>query len=182
MDVSGALGHAASHVRESVKELVTWFRRLAPSDETGQAYQDRITEDVEPWLQHEITTPLNDILRFSSSLFARSVCTIRAGVVDSADEALRPFLRRAPPSSGFFFGNPTDALATSMNYAYLKNSSKSSSSTRRGASRFPAKKASSSRSHTAPDPSAPSTSSYKKDSGNYKGRSSRGGGRGRGKK
>merc|ERR1712015_299591 len=89
MDVSGALGHAASHVQEAMKSLVTWFRFLAPAE---QAYQDRITEDVEPWLQREIMSPLNDITRFSSSLYARSVCSIRAGVVEAADEAVRPFV------------------------------------------------------------------------------------------
>ena len=171
METSGALGHAATHVRDAMKNLVGWLRRLIPDD---ALYQDRLTADVEPWLLKEITTPLNDISRFASSLYARSVVNLRAGVVEAADEAVRPFLRRAPPSEGFFFGNPTDALATSMNFAYLKNSSKTSSSSRRGSSRFPAKK--SSRTHTAPDPAAPSTSSaYKKDSGNYKGRSSRGG-------
>jgi len=179
MEASGALGHAASHVREAMKNLVDWLRRLVPGD---QVYQDRITADVVPWVHRMVTTPINDVTRLSSSLYARSVCNVRAGVVEAADEAVRPFLRRAPPSEGFFFGNPTDALATSMNFAYLKNSTKSSSSSsRRGSARYPAKK--STRSHTAPDPSAPSTSSsYKKDSGNYKGRSSRGGGRGRGGK
>jgi len=177
MEASGALGHAAVHVRDALQGLVSWLRRLIPDE---QVFQDRITRDVEPWLHREITTPCNDLARFSASLYAKAVCNVRAGVVEASDEAVRPFLRRAPPSEGFFFGNPTDALATSMNFAYLKNSSKPSTSSRRGSSRFPAKK--SSRSHTAPDPSAPSTSSYKKDSGNYKGRSSRGGGRGRGKK
>merc|ERR1712015_507936 len=118
MEVSGALGHAASHVRQAMKSLITWLRRLAPAE---QAYQDRITEDVEPWLQREVTSPLNDITRFSSSLYARSVCSIRAGVVEAADEAVRPFLHRAPPSDGFFFGNPTDALAFALAFYFFSS-------------------------------------------------------------
>ena len=83
------MGHAATHVRIAMRGLVGYFRQLYPDD---REFQDRITAEVDPWMAREVVAPVNDLTRFASSLFARSVVNVRAGVVEAADEAVRPFL------------------------------------------------------------------------------------------
>jgi len=183
MELSGAIGHISASVLDAMRSFTDYLRRFYPEDEP---FQDLLTFDVDPWVAREIAAPLYDSSRLAVSLYSHAAVSVRAGVVDCADEAVHPVLRRTPPKDGF--------SSATLRRRYRRRWSLLISRT---PSRLPLlllvalrhiiRRTRSTKSSTALDlaaaaASSSTTTSLKKLSRNARGRSSRGGGRGRGKK
>ena len=65
----------------------------------------------------DILFPLCDSTHCLAGSVGRAIAAIRAGVLKHADAAVQPVLRSSPPSAGFFFGDPSSQVWSSLNFA-----------------------------------------------------------------
>ena len=130
-------------------------------------------------LRDNVVFPLRDSAYCMAGVSAKSVATIRAGVAKHANDAVSSVLRSAPPSSGFFFGNPSSEVKDSLNFAMMDSliaRPKAAAAPKPYAKR-PATAVPRAAAPAAETASTSKSSSYSK--GNYRGRSDRGKGGGR---
>ena len=172
MQASCASAHAVSHASAYIDEFVRSLSAILP-----EARWTAFCEDAERAIKLDVLTPLHDASRGLAHIFGRSVTTIRSGVVRHADSAVQPVLKSSPPSSGFFFGDPSAQVTSSLNLAVMSSlvSRQRPSSSRGGYFRRPA---ASTRGATSATSTTASSSSATATKGKGKGRSSRGRGGG----
>ena len=173
MQASCASAHAVSHASAYIDEFVRSLSAILP-EERWTAF----CADAERAINIDVLTPLHDASRGLAHIFGRSVSTVRAGVVRHADSAVQPVLKSSPPSSGFFFGDPSAQVTSSLNLAVMSSLvSRQRPSSTRGYFRRPAAPARGAASSAAS--STASSSSAAASKGKAAGRSSRGRGGGR---
>ena len=165
---AGASAHAVLHATAWIEEFLAFLQGSYAEDSSWQSWVSTASAS----LKAHVFSPLSDASKCMASLYGRSASKVRNGVVESAETAVKSFLKTVPPSNGYYFGNPTEQLNSAMNYAVMSASlsTKPSSFARRG---LP-KSRGAAKAPAAVSPSATSKAS-KPASGNGRGRSSRGG-------
>ena len=167
---AGAAAHAVFHATAWIEEFLAFLQASYAEDSSWQSWVATASAS----LKTHVFSPLSDASRCMASLYGRSASKVRNGVVESAESAVKSFLKTVPPSNGYYFGNPTEQLNSAMNYAVMSASlatKPSSSFARRG---LP-KSRGAAKSPAVASSSASSSKASKPASGNGRGRSSRGG-------
>ena len=172
-NASGAAAHAAISAREGVEALFSFLKGSFGNDEQWGPWLSGALEEAKT----VIFSPLDDAIQCNASVFGLATSLVRQNVVKEADKAIQSVLKTKLPADGFYFGNPSDAIQSSMQYAFMSSAVKSKPSTNARAS-FAARTSAPKR---KPPSSSAASSSYAKNSGKANGRSSRGGKAGRGK-
>ena len=88
-----------------------------PSD--ADAEWRRFFDDSVADIQSGILSPLQDATKILASGYGRGVAAVRGGVIAAAAPSIQSFLKTFPSADHYFFGNPTQQLTASMNYAVM---------------------------------------------------------------
>ena len=167
---SGAAAHALLTASTGVDLILECLRTTIGEDPDWKPWFTKLAEEA----KKIITAPLNDAATCCASLYGLASTSVRQNVIKEADKSIQSVLKTKPPSDGYFFGNPADAIHAQMSYAYMSSAVKAKpSSSTRGKAPF------ASRPSAPPKRPPQSSSSTSKTSGNAGGRSSRGGKTGR---
>ena len=179
MKRSGAAAHAtlaaSSHIGMEVPKLVSrMLATLLPEASDGH-------DEWASWMKKEVDSILRqsskailDAVQLNASLYGKAYWVMRDAVTKQCDKSVQPVLKNCAPSANSFFGNPSEAIQSSVGLAFMTDQLRHPA---RGAKRssFAARAPRASTSSAAvasPSPAA----------GNGKGRKSRGGPSGRGRK
>ena len=115
---SGAAAHAVILASEKLDALKDFLAAALPpgvDDDYWRRFFDECVADI----TDRIMPPLRDAAKILSGGYGRGVSAIRSGVIAAATPSIQSFLKTFPPADGFFFGNPTQQLTASMNYAVM---------------------------------------------------------------
>ena len=161
MAKSGAASHALLSASSYIERFLDGLRHVLSTPEWPAT-----CDHVDAAMNEHVLAPLRDATSSLADAFGRALSGVRAGVLKSAASSVVPVLRSSPPSGGFFFGNPTALVTSSMNLSALDAI---------------IRRPSSPSSFASPDTPRPSTSSSLRTSarGTAPARSSRGGRGGR---
>ena len=174
-DSAGAAAHAIIHASDIIRGFLDLLVENVKDPQWG-SYFVKVREDA----KSTIFAPLDDAATCCAAIYGGAVSQIRKGVTAAADDAIKSVLKSKPPTGGFFFGDPADALHAQLSYAFMSSSLKAKAPTRaRGSLSSVASRTSRQPTKTATSSSA---SSSTKPTGNAGGRSSRGGKAGQRKK
>ena len=180
MKRSGAAAHAtlaaSSHINAELPKLVSkMVAALIPEASDGH-------DEWAAWMKKEVDSILHqsskavlDAVQLNASLYGKAYWVMRDAVTKQCDKSVQPVLKNCAPSACSFFGNPSEAIQSSVGLAFMTDQLRHPS---RGGKR-------SSFAARAPlhaSTSSPAASSSSTAQGNGKGRKFRGGSSGRGKK
>ena len=179
MKRSGAAAHAtlaaSSHIGMEVPKLVSrMLAILLPEASDGH-------DEWASWMKKEVDSILRqsskavlDAVQLNASLYGKAYWVMRDAVTKQCDKSVQPVLKNCAPSANSFFGNPSEAIQSSVGLAFMTDQLRHPA---RGAKRssFAARAPRASTSSAAVASPSPAT-------GNGKGRKSRGGPSGRGRK
>ena len=114
---SGAAAHAVLHAIAKLDVLKDSLSAALPSD--ADAEWRRFFDDSVADIQSGILSPLQDATKILASGYGRGVTAVRGGVIAAAAPSIQSFLKTFPSADYYFFGNPTQQLTASMNYAVM---------------------------------------------------------------
>lgn len=179
--VSG-LASAAGHAILSASRVLQEFFDGMPHWFQDPAFREQVAA-LRAQSKINVFGPLEDAAVCCAAIHGRAVSTVRSGVISAADSTVKSVLQSKPPADGFFFGNPQEALHSTLSYAFMSSSlnSKATTSRGRGAMSY-SSRASKPSAKPAAAAQPASSSSSSRPSGNAAGRSSRGGRGGQKKK
>ena len=115
---SGAAAHAVLLAAAKLDALKDFLSAALPPGADDE-YWRRFFEECSSDISGGILPPLQDAVKILQSGYGRGVAAVRSGVIAAAAPSIQSFLKTSPPSDGFFFGNPTQQLTASMNYAVM---------------------------------------------------------------
>ena len=127
----------------------------------------------------EATKCITDSVKINASLYGKGFWLMRDAVMKKCDKSVQPTLRNRAPEDNSFFGNPTDAIQSSVGLAFMTDQMSKPAS--RGSKRSSTFSAPFPKRHASASTSA-STAAGRSSSGNGRGRLNRGGSSARGKK
>ena len=120
-----------------------------------------------------ILDPLADVTSCTAAIYGSASSHVRQGIIAEADKSIQSVLRSKFPDKGFYFGDPTDAIQSQMQYAFMSSAVNSKASTSGAKPDYSRKGSFAPAPKKKPyTPSSPSSDS--KTSGNAHGRASRG--------
>ena len=182
MKRSGAAAHAtlaaSSHLSAELPKLASRLvAALLPEASDGHdEWAAWMKKEVDSIL-HQAAKPFSDAIQLNASLYGKAYWLLRDAVTKQCDKSVQPVLKNCAPSAATFFGNPSEAIQSSVGLAFmtdqLRHPSRGGKRPSSFASRAPYRPSSSA--STSATASAPSQ-------GNARGRKYRGGPSGRGKK
>ena len=180
--VSG-LASAAGHAILSASKILHEFFDGMPNWFQDPAFREQVTA-LRAQAKVNVFGPLEDAAVCCAAIHGRATSAVRNGVISAADSTVKSVLQSKPPADGFFFGNPQEALHSTLSYAFMSSSlnSKASTPRGRGALSFSSRASKPLAKPAAAAQPASSSSTSSRSSGNAAGRSSRGGKGGQKKK
>ena len=104
--------HAAAFIEEFVRKLPTVLE---------ETFWSQFRSEVEHAFNADVIFPLRDSTHCMASSVGKAITAIRTGVVKSAGEAIQLVLRSSPPAGGFFFGDPSSQVHSSLNFALMSS-------------------------------------------------------------
>lgn len=163
---SGAAAHAAISASATVEVLFAEFQKSLGEDPVWGPW----ISSLQAKASSAIAKPLQDAVTCCASIYGLATTQVRNAVIKEADKSIQSILKSKPPSNGFFFGDPSEAIHSRMQYEFmasaLKPKANSSGSSKTHSSFAP-------RPRTVPAKKPASANTSK--AGNNSGRASRGG-------
>ena len=114
---SGAAAHAVLRAIAKIDALKETLGAALPpgADADWRRFFDESVAEI----QNDILPPLHDASKILASGYGRGVAAVRNGVIAAAAPSIQSFLKTFPSADHYFFGNPTQQLTASMNYAVM---------------------------------------------------------------
>ena len=182
MKRSGAAAHAtlaaSSHLSTELPKLASrMVAVLLPEASHGHdEWAEWMKKEIDSLL-HQTSKTVADAVQLNASLYGKAYWLLRDAVTKQCDKSVQPVLKNCAPSASTFFGNPSEAIQSSVGLAFMTDQLRHPSRGGKRASSF------ASRAPFRPSSSATASASATAPSqGNAKGRKHRGGSSGRGKK
>ena len=172
-NASGAAAHATLSAYTAMEGV---FDELKDAFAHDQNWTDWLTQTKEK-VKSSVLSPLQDAASCCAATYGLASWQVRQAVIKEADKSIQSILRSKPPSNGFYFGDPVDAIHAQMSYAYMSSAVRAKPTSSRARPAFQSR-AYAPKKKPPPPPSSASSSSSK-PSGNSGGRSFRGGKGGR---
>ena len=95
-----ASAHATSHAVAWLEMILAWL----PTVWSGNGWEEFV-DGLSSGIRDNVLFPLRDSAHCMAGISAKSITTVRSGVVKNSGEAVSAVLRTAAPSDSFFFGN-----------------------------------------------------------------------------
>ena len=181
MKRSGAAAHAtlaaSSHLSSELPKLASrMVAVLLPKESDGHdEWAAWMKKEIDAFL-HQASKTVADAVQLNASLYGKAYWLLRDAVTKQCDKSVQPVLKNCAPSASTFFGNPSEAIQSSVGLAFMTNQLRQPSRGGKRASSF------ASRAPFRPSSSTASATTTAASQGNAKGRKFRGGSSGRGKK
>ena len=182
MKRSGAAAHATlaatSHLSSELPKLASrMVAVLLPEACDGHdEWAEWMKKEIDSLL-HQTSKTVADAVQLNASLYGKAYWLMRDAITKQCDKSVQPVLKNCAPSASTFFGNPSEAIQSSVGLAFmtdqLRHPSRGGKRSSSFATRAPFRPSSS---------AATSATATTPSQGNAKGRKHRGGTSGRGKK
>ena len=121
---SGAAAHAILSAANALDGFFAEFKSAIGDDVQWSAWLLSAQDKA----KSSFVSPLHDAVRCCASVFGQSTSLVRQAVVKEADKSIQSILETKPPANGFFFGDPSEALQSRMQYEFMASALKPKSS------------------------------------------------------
>ena len=137
---SGASAHAAiaarSAAKETASELDAINKRLANESTTPSVEEmSQMIHSLSEKIKNDVVNPLTDNVKMQAHLYGKAVTATRQNILAGAESTAKTVLSEAQPADGYYFGNPSESLHSTMTFDYMNAQIRSSSSFRGSAKR-----------------------------------------------